>query len=471
MKNIFLLFIATGFFGSPHYSCAQQTQADSILLLIENHKAQDSAKVDLMNAYAVEMLEQGHEKAFQMGKESYELSKKINYKQGIAKACLTMGKISAAYKFEFDETMKSALEALKIGEEIKDKNIQSRANALMTECYPDNPNIRLGYNLKALTLAEEGGNDEYIGKALSTLAGDYVLQQNFGMAIKSLERATVYAKKTNDSKTLYFIYQNFGGAYMGMRKFEDALVKFKEAVFYARQVKNNRGLAFSLGQISDIYFMLKDTANGFNYIKQAIKIAEENHSNRNLVKHYYILKGVYKDLKNYEAALKYTDLFDSIENSIYKMDAVRNVEKLQGKFKKENEKLLATEEQIEEERKTYTQYAALGIGIVSLLILFLLLSRTIIVKPRVVRIFGIIGLLITFEFLNLLFHPFIEKITGHSPALMLLCLAGIASLMVPLHHWMEHWITTKMVEKNEKIRLAVARKIIEEAEIKQSKIS
>jgi hypothetical protein len=41
---------------------------------------------------------------------------------------------------------------------------------------------------------------------------------------------------------------------------------------------------------------------------------------------------------------------------------------------------------------------------------------------------------------------------------------GIASLLIPLHHKLEHWITTKLVEKNKKIRLAEAKKIIEELE-------
>jgi hypothetical protein len=35
-------------------------------------------------------------------------------------------------------------------------------------------------------------------------------------------------------------------------------------------------------------------------------------------------------------------------------------------------------------------------------------------------------------------------------------------LLVPLHHRIEKWATAKMVEKNKKIRLAAARKTIEE---------
>lgn len=73
-----------------------------------------------------------------------------------------------------------------------------------------------------------------------------------------------------------------------------------------------------------------------------------------------------------------------------------------------------------------------------------------------------IALLIVFEFLNLLLHPYLEKLTNHAPVLMLLALVCIAALLVPLHHKLEKWATAKMVEKNKKIRLAAAKKTIEE---------
>ena len=47
---------------------------------------------------------------------------------------------------------------------------------------------------------------------------------------------------------------------------------------------------------------------------------------------------------------------------------------------------------------------------------------------------------------------------------MLLALVAIAALIVPLHHRLEHWTTHKLVEKNKAIRLAKAKKTIEELE-------
>ncbi|MES1226936.1 MAG: hypothetical protein ABUT20_66295, partial [Bacteroidota bacterium] len=70
------------------------------------------------------------------------------------------------------------------------------------------------------------------------------------------------------------------------------------------------------------------------------------------------------------------------------------------------------------------------------------------------------------EFINLLIHPFLERVTNHSPSIMLIALVAIASLLIPLHHRMEKWIKEKMTEKNKKIRLENAKKTIEQLEEK-----
>jgi len=102
------------------------------------------------------------------------------------------------------------------------------------------------------------------------------------------------------------------------------------------------------------------------------------------------------------------------------------------------------------------------LGILTLLILYLLLSRSFITNAKLIEFFGVIALLIVFEFLNLLLHPFLERLTHHSPIQMLLTLVCIAALLVPLHHRAEKWATTKLVEKNRRVRLAAAKKTIDE---------
>lgn len=77
-----------------------------------------------------------------------------------------------------------------------------------------------------------------------------------------------------------------------------------------------------------------------------------------------------------------------------------------------------------------------------------------------------LGLLIVFEFINLLIHPYLITFTNDSPIFMLIVLVVVAALLIPLHHKLEKWIKEKMVEKNKAIRLAAAKKAIEKLEKK-----
>ena len=79
---------------------------------------------------------------------------------------------------------------------------------------------------------------------------------------------------------------------------------------------------------------------------------------------------------------------------------------------------------------------------------------------KFIEYFNVVALLAVFEFINLLIHPYLARLTHDSPPLMLLILIGIGALLVPLHHKLEHWIAHVLTEKNKQIRLAAAKKTI-----------
>jgi hypothetical protein len=94
----------------------------------------------------------------------------------------------------------------------------------------------------------------------------------------------------------------------------------------------------------------------------------------------------------------------------------------------------------------------------------LISNNTGVANQKLISFFGVLGLLVVFEFINLVIHPWLAAVTHESPILMLLALVFIDSLLIPLHHRLEHWIKERMIEKNKAIRLAAAKKTIEKLE-------
>jgi hypothetical protein len=176
------------------------------------------------------------------------------------------------------------------------------------------------------------------------------------------------------------------------------------------------------------------------------------------------LAGCYTKVGNSDSAVKYLSLSMSIRDSLFGREKLNQIKAMElQEVSREQDKARA-ETLAKQERRQNIQYAIILIGIVSLLVVVLLLSRTFIVNHTWVRFLGVLSLLLIFEFINLYLHPFLSSVTGHSPIFMLLVMAGIASLLIPMHHRMEHWIIGKLVEKNKQIRLATAKKIVENLE-------
>jgi tetratricopeptide (TPR) repeat protein len=177
-----------------------------------------------------------------------------------------------------------------------------------------------------------------------------------------------------------------------------------------------------------------------------------------------VLRKIYARDNNSDSALYYAEMQIAYQDSVSNQKKIAEFQNITF-----SQQLREIDEQTKmqdakEQRKHNLQYAMIALGIVTFIILFLLLSRSIIVNEKWVRFFGVIGLLVVFEFLNLLLHPWLEKITNHTPVLMLIALVGIAALLVPLHHRLEKWAKKTLVEKNKQIRLAAAKKTIEKLE-------
>ena len=196
--------------------------------------------------------------------------------------------------------------------------------------------------------------------------------------------------------------------------------------------------------------------------KLLLNLGELNNNNNVKLAATGFMRQIFDSLHNKDSAYYYSSMEANINAEIFSQN---NMNKIQALAFKEQIRLMEEEARKTEEeqrRKQNIQYALLALGIITFIITFLLLSRRHITNTKLIQFLGVVALLLMFEFLNLLLHPFLERSTHHNPILMLLALVCIAALLVPLHHKLEHWATHKLVEKNKAIRLAAAKKTIEQ---------
>jgi len=175
-----------------------------------------------------------------------------------------------------------------------------------------------------------------------------------------------------------------------------------------------------------------------------------------------LLSKLYNEKHNIDSAFKYQQLMIGIRDSVFSFDKITRLRNLEFNEQLRQQEIASEKKLAAQERKENIQYVLIAAALSIFTTLFLLLSRSFITNSKWIEFFGVVTLLIIFEFINLILHPFLEQLTHHSPALMLLALVAIAALLVPLHHKLEKLATTKLIAKNKEIRLKKAKRTIEE---------
>ncbi len=365
----------------------------------------------------------------------------------------------------------------------------------------------LQYHHKAIALAEKTENQSLLSFVNNQLGHIYKDAGENDKAISIYRKAEQYSQKARIKRVNLYPVMNAGMVYLNANKLDSALIYLQRSYEFSLKTKNgakssiailrclgsvhskmgNEQLAKSyfsmslkeLGKqksnryLSDTYTALAEHFQRFNqndsclfYAKKAIAVVKNTKffylSNKSAL----LLTNIYEKT-NCDSTLKYSKIYKIANDSLFNSKTNQQVQLMT--FEEDLRQQEIAQEKLKqvEQNKQNLQYIFIAIGILTLLILFLLLSRSFITNTKLIQFFGIVGLLIVFEFLNLLLHPFLEKITHHNPILMLLGLVAIAALLVPLHHKVEHWATAKLVEKNKAIRLANAKKTIEELDEKK----
>lgn len=285
------------------------------------------------------------------------------------------------------------------------------------------------------------------------------------------DSARYYAQKTyQKGKDKGDIFLTATGlAHMGMISAEEG--EFGVALEYLREsmrlVKSDRRERRLWLDIASVFEKKGQLDSALHYAKLACFTAVRAQLPLPLDQSATMLARVYKKLDKKDSSLYYLEMAVAARDTLAVREQKAEVDNLLFNEKIRQQEIAETQEKTKQERKHNLQYAAIALGLVIFVILFLLLSHSVIANQRLIRFLGILALLIVFEFTNLFIHPYLDRWTNHSILMMLGIMVCIAALLIPFHQKLEHWITHRLVEKNKKIRLAVAKKTIAKLEEEQ----
>jgi len=359
----------------------------------------------------------------------------------------------------------------------------------------------LEYHHKAFALAEKSGNLSILSIAENQMAHIYKDREDYDKAIRLYLSSTAHAEKGKNERVKGWAPLNLGSVYLATNKLDSSLMYSQRAYEISIRLKDSISNSIIFTNLGGVQSKMGNAPLAVSYFNMAIKasigtpyIRYLNLAYTELARHYQrfnqtdscvlyakkaitavantsffylsskpaqLLTDIYEKT-NCDSTLKYAKVLKIANDSLTSNKANQQIQLMTFEEDLRQQEVATKIIEAEQQRKQNIQYALLALGILTFIILFLALSRRHITNTKLIQFLGVVALLLVFEFLNLLLHPFLERITHHSPVLMLLALVCIAALLVPLHHKLEKWATHKLVEKNKSIRLAVAKKTIEE---------
>ncbi len=430
---------------------------DKKAILAELSKPQPIKKeITLLWNLADEMQMYNNDSALILGHKAMTLAKEINYKEGLSRSLGITANVYSSMG-NYPKAMALYLEKLKLEE--SGKNPRNLASALINIgivfSFQQEYAEALRYYNKADKLIIEHKIDDLIPNINMNL-GDTYDKINKNDSAKYFytivyENAILIKNKYNEA----FARIGLGNVNAKMNNEYNAIQNYNLAIPVLRDKKDFEFL-------SETYLGLAKVHNMFGNEKEAILNAQlallEANKIKAMNKSYdaeVFLTQFYKKMHQPDSAFKYLELSTALNDSINNRNKIKNLQLLTINEKLRQDELAAAKITAKKERVKQLQLLFITIFIPSLFLITLLLRRRK-VKQSVVKILGIVSLMFAFEFITLLTHPLVAKLTNYNLILEMLVFVTLGFILVPAHHKLEHWLINHLIKNR------VDKKIIQE---------
>lgn len=429
---------------------AQRRTADSLTNLLTLEKI-DSNRVTIMNKLANTYNQFDPAKGLIVAQQAYDLARKIHFVSGEVTALGFMGN---AYNVtgNYNEAMELYLRQLAIAE--KQYLPRRMATSLMNIAilHTQQMDLRKGldYYLRSDSIIRVNQLKDFEFSNFVNLGDLYDRLNSMDSAFFYYSKALTRAGELNNAYYLGASFIGLGNCYVKMSKNEQGLAHYYKALQYLKLANQDDLYCETANNMAKLFESENKKDSALHYAKLMYSIAEKDGFQSRLVDASGFLANYYKKQGNSDSAFRYLERVTQLKDS---MNSLVKVKAFQHKsFSEEiRQAEIAEQKRLDRaERFQQLQLLAIGIFIPIFFLLTLLLSRRKI-HAKAIQILGIISLLLLFEYLTLLLHPFVLKITNHTPVFEMLIFVCIAAILIPGHHRIERWLIKRLTHKNRKV--------------------
>ena len=453
MKRRLLLFIVTLWSFHAH---AQHRVVDSLNTLLAKEK-HDTTRVTLLWNLASAYNSFNPDTSRALAEEALFLAQKIKYLEGESKS---LGKLATAFNQigNYPSALAFYLRQLQLEE--KRNNPQNMTSVLLNigsvYVYQEEYDKGLSYYYRAdsimKTIPSTDSKFEFVLRyAIALDIGDLYNRTNRpDSALIYFQRSLNIAAGRTDGNYMGTSMVGIAEVYLQGKKFEEARDKFKEALVYLEAAQNDDMVCEASWGMATLYDSLHRNDSAKYYAQRMLSIARKDGFMRWQLKAVQFLDVYFKKTNQVDSAYGYLLLSQELRDSMNSSERVRQLQVISSDEQLRQKELAEQKRKEKKDRREQLQFLFIGMFIPALFLFTLLISR-VRIHARVIRFLGIISLLIFFEYLTLLLHPYVADLTNHTPIYELLIFVCIAALLIRFHHRIEDWFITKLIHSRQRL--------------------
>ena len=233
------------------------------------------------------------------------------------------------------------------------------------------------------------------------------------------------------------IDQVYAVIYTKLNQFDSAGFHFDKALPYFETKTSEVNRINFYGQLGDYYQKTGKYDKAIEYFQKVKEMGEKNaqlEHTQTALKH---LDSIYVKKGNFKLANEYNSLYYQYKDSIDKLKKENELTQIAAFDEQQRHERSLLEEQEAKEKRIRVQYMGIIIAI-AILFIALVMMGWFKVSANTIRAIGFFSFLIFFEFIFLVFKKNIYGLTHGEPLYDLAFMIGLAAILVPLHHWLEH---------------------------------
>ena len=194
----------------------------------------------------------------------------------------------------------------------------------------------LEYDHKSLELFKNLNNwrDE-IG-VNNNIAAIYLEEKSNNKALEICFQTLELSMKHNDKYGIQNCYSFIGLAYFELKNYPAAISYYQKAIVIEEETNNQYSKAISQANLAKVYMETGELNKAVDYFKKAFDLFKGSRAKNEIKDIYKDLSKVYEKQNDFKNALKYHQLFSSLNDSIYNEENSRQINELSAKY--ENEK-------------------------------------------------------------------------------------------------------------------------------------